>query len=324
MKRLLSCKVSNPIELLYAKTCLKNLFKSHHATDKVFLELATMELGTNLLKYGSGGYLWFLLLKETLSIASVDYGVGIQNINTAKQKGYSSKEEKSLGLGLSTLCAHEAYQLDIISFSKHNNDAYTGSVCVLFEKASALGAMCSLSFSLYDSHYNGDFFVQKGRYLFFGDVSGHGKKAASAAKEIVNYFYETTFSAVAVAYYFKALHHYIMEKYLRSFVGCIVEMTEKSWSVYGVGNIALLSNQSGKYELLSLPDGIIGETFRHISSLHFDRGSHSHLILMSDGIEVKIALDIVQKMDTVAKESLMIAILHFAGVHDDKTIAILS
>ena len=324
MKHILSCKVSNQIELLYAKTCLKNLFKSHHAADKAFLELATMELGTNLLKYGGGGYLWFLLAKETLCIASVDYGRGIENINIAKQKGYSSQEEKSLGLGLFTLCAHEAYQFDIISFSEQNGDAYTGSVFVLFEKTAVLDVMCSLSFSLYDSHHNGDFFTQKGRYLFFGDVSGHGKKAALAAKEIINYFYETTFSAVAIEHYFKTLHHYLLDKSLRSFVGCIVEVTEKSWCVFGVGNIALLSNQSGKYESFSLPDGIIGETFRHISTLHFDRGSTSRLLLMSDGIDQKIALDIVQKVDTVAKESLMIAILHFAGVHDDKTITILS
>lgn len=322
MKRLISCVVSNQIELLYAKTCLKNLFKLYNVADEAFLQLATMELGTNLIKYGGGGYLWFLLIKEKLAIASVDYGVGIENIHIAKKKGFSSQE--SLGLGLYTLNIHEAYQFDIISFTNKNSETCTGSAFVLFEKVSATHEMCSLSFSLYDSRYNGDFFVQKGRYLFFGDISGHGKKAYLSALEVIYNFYETSISSITIEHYFKTLHHFIIQNYLRSFVGCIVEVTEKTWSIFGVGNIALISNQSGEYAHLSMPDGIIGETFNHISSLHLDRGETSRLLLMSDGIDSKTALEIVQKTGSIAKESLAVAIIHFAGVHDDKTITILS
>lgn len=324
MKLILSCEVSNQIELLYAKTSLKNLFKLYQVADKAFLKLATMELGTNLLKYGGGGYLWFLVIKNTLCVVSVDHGIGIENINIAKQKGYSTREDESLGLGLFTLASHKDYQFDIISISNKHSDSTTGSVFVLFEKNSALHEMDSLSFSLYDSNYNGDFFVHKGRYCFFGDTSGHGKKAAISANEIINFFNESTFLSLSIEHYFQALHEHLIHKSLRSFVGCIIEVTKRTWSIYGVGNISILSNHEGEYKSLSLPNGIIGETYDHVSSLHLERDDKTRLLLMSDGINSKIALDITQKAGNVAKESLMIAILHFAGLHDDKTIAILS
>lgn len=322
MKRIFNCAITNQIELLYAKTSLKNFLKIYTTPDAHFLEFAVMELGTNLIKYASGGELWFLLINEKLSLASVDFGVGADDIGTIVQRGYTSSTQESLGLGLFSLISHKSYVFEIASFSKKNSTSITGSVFVLYEKSSNKSSFCSMSLPLYDARHNGDFIAQKGKYIFFGDVAGHGKKAFLSASEIIKHFFENSVADGHVDEYFQELHSFLIENSLRSFVGALVECNQDLWKIYGVGDISLAFKQKEHCTLNSFAHGIVGETFNHVSSFEFFKEERAMVILMSDGIDAKKAIEIVQKFGNLSKESLAIAITHFAGMHDDKTVAI--
>ena len=323
MKRIFHCTVSNQIELLYAKTCLKNFLKTYVVKDRYFLELAVMELGTNLLKYSGSGELWFLLIQDTFALASVDLGVGVDDIDIIKQKGYSSRTNQSLGLGLYSLATHKAYDFDVISFTQKNTLSLRGSVFVLYEKNVNRGSFCSMSLALYDSEHNGDFVAQKGNTLFVGDISGHGKKAFLSASQIINHFYNTTIFDGNFHEYFQKLHRFIAQNALRSFVGCFIELHQETWKLSGVGNISVAIKQNGHYKLQTFAQGIVGEAFENASSLEFLKKEVSLLMLMTDGIDAQRALEVLEKFDTHSKESLAVAILHFAGLHDDKTVVII-
>lgn len=324
MKIVQSLHISNQIELLYAKTTFKNSCKVYHATDAHFLELAVVELGSNLLKYTDKGYLWLMLINGSLAVASLDFGAGIDDIDMAKQKGFSSLEGKSLGIGLYALSSHEHYQLDILSFMDQKGAVKHGSVILVKEKQSVAASSITLSLSLYDSHYNGDFCTHKGRYTFFGDVSGHGKKADLCAKEAMRFFYETPFSSFAIEQFFQKLHEHLIEHGYRSLVGCIVEVCEKKWSIFGVGDIAIITKQNSKVAQHPLPLGIVAESYSALSSFDIERIGGSLLLLMSDGVNPDMAMEIVKRSHSISRELLAISILHFAGLHDDRTITILS
>ncbi|MDD5399998.1 MAG: hypothetical protein PHQ93_02285 [Sulfurimonas sp.] len=322
MKRIFNCAITNQIELLYAKTSLKNFLKSYTTPDTHFLEFAVMELGTNLIKYANGGELWFLLINEKLALASVDFGVGADDIDTIVQRGYSSSAQESLGLGLFSLVSHKSYVFEIASFSKKNSTSMAGSIFVLYEKPHDKSSFCSMSLPLYDTRHNGDFIVQKGKYVFFGDIAGHGKKAFLSASEIIKQFFESSIVEGYIDDYFQKLHCFIIENSLRSFVGALVELNQNFWKIYGVGNISLVVKQKESCRLNSFSQGIVGETFNNVSSFEFFKEECSMVILMTDGIDAKKAIEIVQKFGNLSKESLAIAITHFAGMHDDKTVAI--
>lgn len=322
MKRIFDCIITGQIELLYAKTSLKNFLKTYKTADAHFLEFALMELGTNLIKYANGGELWFLLINEKIALVSVDFGVGIDDIEAAVQKGYSSSLQKSLGLGLFSLTSHNSYVFEIVSFAKKTGSSLMGSVFVLHEKNPQKNSFCSMSLSLYDAKYNGDFLVQKGKHIFFGDVSGHGKKAFLSGSEIIHHFFANAIANDDVEAYFQKLHSFIIKNSLRSFVGALVEMNQNFWRIYGVGNIALAVKQKESCKLNTFTQGIVGETLHHLSSFEFLKNESTMIVLMTDGVNAKKALEIMQKFDMLSHETLAVAILHFAGIHDDKTVAI--
>jgi len=324
MKRVERFRITNNIELLYAKTHIKNLCKLYEAFDTHFLELAVIELGSNILKYSQHGDIWVFLINGKLAIASLDFGSGIEDISIAKKRGYSSLKEKSLGVGLYALSSHEHYVLDILSFTQTKGNFKKGSVLLLHEKSSINRNYFTLSLPLYDSKYNGDFCVQKGRYLFFGDVSGHGKAADNSAKAAINFFHETKFSSLTIEDFLKKLHQYLIEHAYRSLVGCIVETCEEKWSLFGVGNIAILEHKKGETLKHPLPNGIIAESYSALSSLQLQRGDSSMLLLMSDGIDTNTAIEILRKFPSADPVLLALSIIHFAGMHDDRTITILS
>jgi hypothetical protein len=192
------------------------------------------------------------------------------------------------------------------------------------EKNSSKRESFTLSLPLYDSQYNGDFCAQKGRYLFFGDVSGHGKKADISAKAFMDYFHATRFSSFAIEQFYKKLHQYLIDNSYRTLVGCVVEICEKQWSIFGVGDIGVLENAKDETKEHRLPHGIIGESYSSLSRIEINRAEKSRLLLMSDGLNVNVAMEILKKFSSSSLELLAISILHFAGAHDDRTITILS
>lgn len=323
MKVLSNCGVKDSIELLYAKTILKNLLKTYKSSDAKFLEFATMELGNNLLKYAGGGYLWFVLVDEKVSIASVDSGFGIKDVAMACKYRYTS-HENSLGLGLFSLSQHSSYRLDVISFCRENGDEFFGTTVLLGDISASNSDYCLLSSTLYDSLYSGDFFVKKGRHIFFGDVCGHGKKADETAQEIISFFNDNAVSCLSADDYFSRLHTHLIKSELRGFVGCIIVAEREEWSVCGVGNISIFSNESGTYKLHFLTDGIVGCALSKISSLSFSKENESRLIVVTDGVDLQRAMVVLERAKGASNEALCVALLHFSGTYDDKSVLILS
>ncbi len=324
MKRLADFPITNPIELLYVKTVLKNFSKNYPSSDPGFLEFALMELGNNLLKHAHKGRIWILLYQNTLALATVDEGPGIADISLALRKGHTTLEH-SLGIGLSTLASRLEYRMGIISLCRRNNDRILGSVVTLVESPPVdPETICTLSNPLYDSPYSGDFFVRKGKYIFLGDVSGHGKKAYESAMEAIRFFLESHINRDNAPRFFKELHTHLQEKRLRSLVGSIIEISSENWDLYGVGNISVFSVKNGEPLYHTFVPGIVGETFEEISTLTFKRLDHDRLVIMSDGIDPKYALSVLTKSFDAPDETLAVALSHFAGINDDQSVFIIS
>jgi hypothetical protein len=155
-------------------------------------------------------------------------------------------------------------------------------------------------------------------------VSGHGKKADTCAKAVMHYFNETKFSSFAIEQFFKKIHQFIIDNKLRSLVGCIVERLEDRWSIFGVGNIAIIEKIDDTILHHPLPCGIIAESYSSLSSIEINRIEGSILLLMSDGLNANVTTEVLKKFSSTSLELLAISILHFAGTHDDRTITILS
>jgi hypothetical protein len=324
VKRLADYAISNSIELLYAKTVLKNLFKTYPSADPGFLEFALMELGNNLLKHAFKGRILILLYHNTLALATVDEGPGIADISLALRKGHTTVKH-SLGIGLSSLASRPEYRMGIVSLCRQNGDPFSGSVVTLLESHSEdTDTICILSNPLYDSPYNGDFFVRKGKYLFFADVSGHGKKAYDSSIEAIRFFLESHINRQNIPEFFKGLHTHLLEKHLRSLVGCIINFSSDRLDLFGVGNISVFSIKNDEPLYHTFVSGIVGETFEEISTLTFKRFNHDRFIIMSDGIDPKYALSVLSKTHNVQDETLAVALTHFAGINDDQTVLIIS
>jgi hypothetical protein len=323
MNRIAECPVSNPIELLYAKTMLKNCLKSHPSNDPAFLEFALMELGNNLLKHAGKGKLWIILSGRSLGIASIDDGPGIADIPRAVSQGHSTLES-SLGIGLYSLSVHQRYRMGILSFSPHNGTHFTGTVLTLVESSSIDPDFTSLSLSLYNSLYNGDFIVRRGKHVFIADVSGHGKKAAESAQEAISFFRESHFSCLDPLSFFKQLHEHLHRTGSRSLVGSLIESSPHHWDVCGVGNVLAVMFAEGNILSRTFAPGIVGEAFEELSSFRFERTGTNRLAVFTDGIDPRAAMEVLGRSSGVPPETLVVALTHFAGTSDDQTVLILS
>jgi anti-sigma regulatory factor (Ser/Thr protein kinase) len=321
MKQLEIYSITNNTELIFAQTTLKNLLKQYSSADPEFLKLAVMELGTNILKHATHGSLIFFLLNGNLGICSLDNGPGIENLSFALEKGTSSLSN-SLGLGLYSLRANDLYTLEVVTFTKEDKLKFTGSAITLTQKVSYPSESLFYSIPLYNTQFNGDFCVSKGRHTFMGDVSGHGKNAAQSAEQIQNFFLERPVSCVTMNEFFEDLHQFINSNSLRSVVGCIIEKTNKQWGVCGIGNLVMLTCKDEKFHYHHFPNGIIGEVRRHASKFSIERTHSTKLVVVSDGVDLHRGLSVLNKCIEISMCATALAVLHFAGVHDDRSIYI--
>lgn len=322
MKRLERIIISNNYELLFAKRTLKNLSTRYKINDYTFLEFALMELGTNLFKHSSGGEVWILENNKTIGLAVLDRGNGIKDIQKALTKG-NSRLANSLGLGLYSVSSNLNYSFNIFSQTKEHSD-FSGTVATLFDINNDTDRIF-FSLSYLDMEYSGDFYLSKGRYGFFGDIAGHGKKAYDNLPKINDFFDKTTISCLTMDNFFANLHSQIIQCDGRSLVGCVFEDSKEAWNFCGVGNIALfeLNIAEKKIHLNYFADGIIGEAYRKHKSMTIVR-SNKCAILATDGIGLKRAYRIIDALIASDKRHLAIILAWFARENDDASLMIFS
>ncbi|MBN2869468.1 MAG: hypothetical protein JXK04_00770 [Campylobacterales bacterium] len=323
MNRIADCPVSNPIELLYAKTMLKNCLKSYPSADPAFLEFALMELGNNLLKHAGKGRLWLILSGQSLGIASIDDGPGIIDIPKAMSQGHTTLEH-SLGIGLYSLSAHAGYRMGILSFSPRQGTRFTGTILTLVESSSIDPELTALSLPLYNAPFNGDFIVRRGKHLFIADVSGHGKKAFESAQEAISFFMDAHLSCPDALPFFKELHDHIQRLGSRSLVGCIIELAQNRWYACGVGNVLAVMFAEGRTHSRTFAPGIVGEAIEELSNFSFERTGTNRLAVFTDGIDPRSATEVLANSTGIPAETIVVALTHFAGTSDDQTALILS
>ena len=304
MKIIEKVLITSNSSLIYAKVLLKNLSKDFRIKDFDFLEIAIMEIGTNILKHAKNGEIWFIDESGYIAIVGLDKGKGIKDINWALENETSSLKD-SLGIGLYTLKSNLNYFFEIFSIYED----------FLLESGTIVGLFNFLNTQIYlnDAFYkemSGDFLVKKDNFFFFGDVSGHGIKAYKSATKIKEFFLKSEISCDKIDSFFKKLDLFIKKNNLRSLVG-VVFKEDKNFDFCGVGNIYLFANK----KLISFENGVIGEIFYKSKKISIKKGD---IILISDGIDLKSFIKLLKYK--VSFNLLPFCAVWFCGIRDDKSI----
>lgn len=309
MKIVEKIKVATQNDLIYLKYRLKQL---KELPDRAFYLLAAGELGTNILKYAQEGTIYILQSDVHYILAAFDYGKGIENLQWAMKRG-TTTSKNSLGLGLYQLSQSENFHFEIYSSTKKDMH---GTVALLYPK-NFDPKILFFSDPYLNENNNGDFFAKKGKFLLFGDASGHSSKSHATSELIKKEFYKSVLSCVITEEFFKHIHSIIKEKGMRSAVFCILEVLRNSVQICGVGNISIWHMFEDTITYHSLKEGIVGERISSISKIVFQL--NDKILLTTDGIEKRKANRLLKELLKLSPIMIVFAIFHFCKVHTDDT-----
>jgi len=320
MKIIKKYNIKTNADSIFVKVDMKNYFKNINYDYENFLIFVLMELSTNLIKYADGGYIWLLQKKSKYALACFDNGSGIKDLDLAITNGYTTSTN-SLGLGLHQIAQNPDFNMQIYTQAC---DINSGTVVLVSQKGID-SDITFLSKSYMDLEQNGDYFQKKGKYIIFGDASGHGIKAQKSANAIKSFFMDNFLSLSLVKPFLNSLDEYLKMNHLRSSVLCLIEKNSSLIEICGVGNIDIWIQKENGYHRKTLKDGIVGEVFSNISRDIFKLKKKQKIILNTDGLEpkeVKVFLDKLRK----DYSSLMLSscMLHFLSSQmDDNSILII-
>ena len=300
-------KISSKSDLVFCKVDLQKILKQFK--DKEFYIFSVMELGSNILKYAKKGEIWLLESDGEYLLAALDKGEGIKDLNWALKEGTTSSN--SLGMGLYSIANHKDYDFLIYS-------SKMGSIFLIKPKNLKKDYVYLMQ-SYMDKVKSGDFIFKKEKYIFFGDVSGHGIKAYEVVRFIRNFIKEKRFSCIIADEFLKDLHEKILQYNLRSLVIAIIELLPNEVNICGVGNISILKKVESKIKSFSQAKGIIGEVFFDVSKINLKRDGN--IILFSDGIDEKLLYNLSEKINNIYL--LAIASIYFSQKLDDKSILVI-
>lgn len=315
MKRLRRFLITNKSDIIYAKIEIGHYFPDSH--ERELYLFAIMELGSNILKHSqSNGELWLLEKGGFLALAACDRGIGIGNTELALQKGYSTFTESSLGIGLSSLNSIDEYHLEIVTM---NQKTLHGTV-VFFGRATNDEQIDWLSIP-FDENYNGDFALQKGRLIAFGDVSGHGMKAAAVASIIIDYFRRHCHSILTIDDFFKSLHRYLLEQNTRSCDLIIGAVDPSELTLAGIGNMTIWEPSDENYISHSLRAGSLGAHYGKTTHSRFKLSPSAPILITSDGVLKGCFENVCATIFENQTNAAMCAVLYFCGsLSDDASV----
>ena len=321
MKIIKNWSISTASDNIFAKVELKNFCKHNKVEHYEFYIFVLMELTTNLIKYANGGNIWLIQYEDKYCLVSVDRGCGIKDLAQAKVKGFTSSNN-SLGLGLFQISQNSYFDVEIYTSIKKEK---SGTI-VLLKPKEIISNMIFFSKPYMNLDYNGDYFVQKGRFSIFGDASGHGLKAQKSATFIKQYFMDEFISCLNYDLSYDNLHNILKKNNLRSSVMCLIEFNKNVLQLCGVGNLNLFIQNGKKYNYNTFKNGIIGEVFSSGELKQIDLHKNQNIILTTDGYAPRQTQEFLSDLHSdLSPMMVAICLTHFiSNDMDDSSVLIIN
>lgn len=312
--------VKSKSDCIYVKVELKNFFKHNHSDDVEFYIFSLMELTTNLIKYTNGGEIWLLEIDKKFALASIDKDKGIENIDIALQKGFTTSNN-SLGLGLFQIRQNSKFEVEIYSSTTPKD---SGTVVLIRPKDSNCNSIFFTKPYMWSKN-NGDYYEKKGRFILFGDASGHGIKARKTADFIKESFRNELISCNIINDFYQNLHNYIKNNKLRSSTISIYEINSNKITMCGMGNFGCWIEEINGFRYFTLKNGIVGEVLRKADIKEFELVHKQKLIITTDGNEPKRMTSFLKEFPKKYSTTMMaLCIEHFVSQElDDSSVLIL-
>ena len=281
------------------------------------VEIAAVELATNLLRHAHGGSLMVnaFVRAETLELLSVDAGPGMADVTACAEDGYSSGSTPGLGLGsIQRMCdAFRAYSWPdrgTVLSARFGADAASpslpGVVCTAMtgEEASGDRWACQCEGT-------------KKSYLMV-DGLGHGFLASAAAAMAVEIFLNAPIGAPSVLV--QQMHGPMRATRGAALAVILLDGETHVASYCGVGNISASLRRGGRVVNLISQNGTVGHYARQIRSFEYPYTEGDLLVMHSDGISTHWSLDAYPGLAEAAPAAVA-AILHrdFNRGRDDAT-----
>jgi anti-sigma regulatory factor (Ser/Thr protein kinase) len=295
------------------------------------VEIAAVELATNLLHHASGGTLLInpFVHSETLELLSVDSGPGMADLEACSEDGYSTNATPGFGLGSIKRLSN--------SFEAYSWPSKGTVIAARFEARHAIpplpGVVCT---AMPGEHVSGDrwAFRREGNtdaYLVV-DGLGHGLHASEAATMAVEIFLNTTLSTPGApsSELVQKMHGPMRGTRGAALALIYLERDTHTASYCGVGNISsrILTTAvgtqpavgTGRVTHLISQNGTVGHQARQIRSFAYPYRDGDLLVMHSDGISTHWSLDSYPELDA-ACPSAVAATLHrdFSRGRDDAT-----
>ena len=257
------------------------------------LALVAAEMSSNLIKHagGKGTIQIWQQPGSILDILSLDFGLGVNNLELAQKDGYSRTNTLGKGLGSIMRLADEFAIYTQLKRNVKPGNWHGTAILARFRLAKQPpGATPPYEISLFarafdDDRYNGDkVYVQqrddKLRFLHL-DGLGHGEKAKMATSNLDSY--------VAGAADPLALIETV-DRHLRTTergavaIAGEIDLAGKSAQIAGVGDMVVHTYQQEKLQSLSFAPGVLGREHRKPVVTQMPIAKKSILISVSDGI----------------------------------------
>ena len=293
------------------------------------LDIIVAELVSNLVKHAGGGRVFVKLLEEEgiqgIELISVDNGPGMTDVSRMVADGVSTKNTLGQGLGAmkrlsdvfqvysqkdwGTVILIRLFKEDLTLFKKPPMEEIRA---VLLPKPGETECGDGFYYVTTKDHIK----------LFLGDGLGHGPEAAKAVTQAGNAFLDCFESDPA------EIIRYINNgvKKTRGLVGTVAvfDISQKQWSVCGVGNISTKIMSYGNTKNLMAYNGIIGLNVpKTLNAQVVDYEKGQYIIMCSDGLKSKwdvIRYAAIQRYDASILSASVLK--DYARNTDDMSVAV--
>jgi anti-sigma regulatory factor (Ser/Thr protein kinase) len=285
------------------------------------VEIAAVELATNLLHHGGGGHLLLnaFVHAQTLEVMAVDSGRGMANLMACSEDGFSSASTPGLGLGSIRRLSDE---MEAYSWPDKGT-VIAARFRVAGESHPTLpGVVCT---ALQGEEVTGDRWAckQEGELKFYlvVDGLGHGLHASEAASMAVEIFLGARSGTPAALV--QQMHEPMRSTRGAALAILCADPKLGSVSYCGVGNISSSLHRGGRTVNLVSQNGTVGHQARQIRAFEYPYAEGDVLVMHSDGISTHWSLDKYPELLSAGVAQIA-AILHrdFNRGRDDATVLV--